>query len=196
MLKMLDETMIIEGVRLVSKRGGKSEFREKAGRTLRGAVLVMSDTVAAGKKRDESGKLIVERLKREGIEVVEYQIIPDERVQIIRQLTHYADGLKLDLVITTGGTGFSARDVTPEAMAEVIEHEIPGIPEAIRAYGQNRTPYSMFSRGKAGLRGETLIINLPGSRKAVAESLDLLFPALIHAFPMIWGESRWENTAE
>ncbi len=90
-------------------------------------------------------------------------------------------------MLTTGGTGFSPRDNTPEAMARVIEREIPGIPEALRAYGQERTPYSMLSRGKAGIRGRTIIINLPGSKRGVAESLDALFPGLLHAFGMLRG---------
>jgi len=193
MLKMLDESMCIESIRLVSKRGGKSDFREKPERPLRSAVLVMSDTVSAGRKSDSSGKMIVERLKKEGLEVVDYQIVPDDIDQIVAWLCKFADETKLDLVITTGGTGFSPRDKTPEAMSRVITQEAPGIAEAVRTYGQLRTPFSMFSRGKVGLRGQTLIVNLPGSQKSVAESLDLLFPALLHAFPMIWGQSGWEN---
>jgi molybdenum cofactor biosynthesis protein MoaC len=193
MLKMLDETMAIEGVRLLKKRGGKSDFRESLERPLRAAVIVMSDTVAAGKKPDSSGRLIEERMRREGLEVVEYQVIPDEQEQIIRLISSLADEQGLDLILTTGGTGFSPRDTTPEAMTKVIDREIPGIPEAVRAYGQQRTPYSMLSRARAGLRGKTLIVNLPGSRKGVAESLDLLFPALLHAFPMIWGGSGWNK---
>jgi len=193
MLKMLDETMAIEGVRLLKKRGGKSDFRESLERPLRAAVIVMSDTVAAGKKPDSSGRLIEERMRKEGLEVIEYQVIPDEQEQIIRLISSLADEQEIDLILTTGGTGFSPRDTTPEAMTKVIDREIPGIPEAVRAYGQQRTPYSMLSRARAGLRGKTLIVNLPGSRKGVAESLDLLFPALLHAFPMIWGGSGWNK---
>jgi cyclic pyranopterin monophosphate synthase len=95
--------------------------------------------------------------------------------------------MQLDLVVTTGGTGMSPRDNTPEAMQRVIGREIPGIAEAMRSYGQERTPYAMLSRGMAGVRGKTLIVNLPGSRNGVRESLDALFPALIHAFKMIRG---------
>jgi molybdenum cofactor synthesis domain-containing protein len=153
----------------------------------------MSDTVAAGKKPDTSGRLIEERMRKEGLEVVEYQVIPDEQDQIISLISNLSDERGIDLILTTGGTGFSPRDRTPEAMAKVMTLEIPGIPEAVRAYGQNRTPYSMLSRARAGLRGKTLIINLPGSRKGVAESLDLLFPALLHAFPMIWGFGGWDK---
>ncbi len=187
MTKMLDETMTISEIKLVSKTGGKSDFKTSYERPLRAAVLVMSDSIYAGKKSDLSGKLIVERLKKELVEVVDYKIIPDELEQIAFELIRYADELKLDLVMTTGGTGFSPRDCTPEAMLKIIEREVPGISEAARSFGQERTPYSMLSRASAGLRGNTLIVNLPGSKKGVAESLDALFPGLLHSFKMMWG---------
>ncbi|MDI6802312.1 MAG: bifunctional molybdenum cofactor biosynthesis protein MoaC/MoaB [Bacteroidota bacterium] len=187
MTKMLDDSMEIVGVKLLEKTGGKSDFKTKYDKPLRAAVLVMSDSVYAGKKSDLSGKLIVDRLKKELVEVVDYKIIPDELEQIASELIRYADELKLDLVVTTGGTGFSPRDCTPEAMRRVIEREVPGIPEAARSFGQERTPYSMLSRASAGLRGNTLIVNLPGSKKGVAESLDALFPGLLHSFRMISG---------
>ncbi|HWR83924.1 MAG TPA: bifunctional molybdenum cofactor biosynthesis protein MoaC/MoaB [Candidatus Deferrimicrobium sp.] len=196
MLKMFDATMAITGVRLISKKGGKTDFKEAMTRPLRAAVLVMSDSIHAGKKDDLSGRLIVERLTAEGFEVVDYKVIPDEADTIKATLTQYADSMKLDLVVTTGGTGFSSRDTTPEAMASVIEREIPGIPQALRAYGQERTPYSMLSRGKAGIRGCTIIINLPGSKKGVAESLDALFPGLQHAFGMLQGTGSWHREDE
>ena len=152
---------------------------------LRAAVLVMSDSVAAGKATDSSGLLIVETLKQQGIEVADYRIVPDDLETIVATITDYADHRALDLVLTTGGTGLSPRDCTPEAMARIIEREAPGIVEAVRAYGQERTPYSMLSRGRAGTRGRTLIVNLPGSKRGVAESLKALFPGLLHAFKMI-----------
>jgi cyclic pyranopterin phosphate synthase len=190
MVKMLDDSMEIVGVRLVSKTGGKSDFADRRETPLRAAVLVMSDSIAEGKKEDHSGRLIAARLKEEGLEVVDYRIIPDE-VDVIREaLLRYADESRVDLVITTGGTGLGPRDRTPEVMAELIEREVPGIPEATRAFGQARTPYAMLSRGKAGIRGSTLIINLPGSRKGAAESLDALFPGLLHAFHMLRGEGH------
>jgi len=189
MLKMIDETMEIAGVKLLEKRGGKSDFRNAYDRQLRAAVLVMSDTISAGEKDDRSGKLIVERLEAEGFQVGDYRIIPDDPEQIRETLIRYADTDRYDLVLTTGGTGFSHRDNTPEAMRVVIEREIPGIPEALRNYGQDRTPYAMLSRGKAGLRGDTIIVNLPGSSRGVAESLDALFPGIMHAFGMLWGYS-------
>jgi molybdenum cofactor biosynthesis protein MoaC len=198
MMKMLDDTMEIVGVRLVSKQGGKSDFREIFDRPLRAAVLVMSDSIASGKKDDLSGRLIVERLHREGVEVPEYKVISDDTQQIQRLLIQYSDELKMDLVLTTGGTGFSPRDFSPEAVHRIVEREIPGIPEALRAYGQERTPYSMLSRGVAGIRGTTIVVNLPGSKKGVADSLDALFPAILHSFKMLWGggHQRQEKKAK
>ncbi|MHB9132454.1 MAG: bifunctional molybdenum cofactor biosynthesis protein MoaC/MoaB [Armatimonadota bacterium] len=187
MLKMIDDHIAIGEIKLISKRGGKSDFAEKAPPSLTAAVLVMSDSVAAGEKDDQSGRMIAERLTEQGVKVIDYNVVPDDTETIVRVLTSYADTMKVDLVLTTGGTGFSTRDRTPEAMAQVIEREIPGIPEAMRAYGQARTPYAMLSRGKAGIRGNTIIVNLPGSRKGVEESLDALFPGLLHAFKMLAG---------
>ncbi|MBI4534235.1 MAG: bifunctional molybdenum cofactor biosynthesis protein MoaC/MoaB, partial [Candidatus Melainabacteria bacterium] len=187
MLKMLDADMEIFKVKLLEKKGGKSDYTEKYAVKLRAAVLVTSDSVAAGKKDDVSGKLIAERLQLEGLEVVDYKVIPDDVDTIALTLEQYADEAKVDLVLTTGGTGFSPRDCTPEAMVRVLEREIPGIPEITRSYGQERTPYSMLSRGKAGIRGKTIIVNLPGSKKGVIDSLESLFPALLHAFKMLWG---------
>jgi cyclic pyranopterin phosphate synthase len=193
MLKMLDDSLEVSTVKLIGKRGGKSDYREEFERSLRAAVLVMSDTIAAGKKADLSGRLIEERLKTEGFAVEDYRIVSDDAAQIQDVLLHYADHLRLDLVVTAGGTGFGPRDTTPETMAHVIEREIPGIPEALRSYGQERTPFAMLSRGKAGIRGRTIIINLPGSERAVTESLNALFPGLRHAFPMLWGGGHWSS---
>jgi len=187
MLKMLDDNMEILSVRLLKKYGGKSDFKDAFSEPLKAAVLVMSDSVAAGKKSDSSGLLIRDRLISLGLEVVFYEIAPDNKELITKTLIKYCDVDHVDLVMTTGGTGFSSRDTTPEAIQSVIEREVPGIPEAIRAYGQERTPYSMLSRAKAGLRGNTLIVNLPGSKRGVQESLDALLPGMLHAFQMIWG---------
>jgi cyclic pyranopterin monophosphate synthase len=187
MLKMIDEGMSIGGVRLLDKTGGKASFGAQYAEPLRAAVLVLSDSVAAGKKSDASGRMIVERLEAEGVEIADYKVLPDDPDLTAEGLIAYADDDGLDLVVTTGGTGFGPRDTTPEAMSRVIEREVPGIPEAIRAHGQERTPRSMLSRGRAGLRGRTLIVNLPGSRNGVRESLDALMPAVLHSFKMIRG---------
>jgi cyclic pyranopterin phosphate synthase len=193
MLKMIDDTVVIRDVQLIAKTGGKSDFREQLTQAPRAAVLVLSDSVAAGTKQDISGKLIEQRLQSEGIDVIEYCIIADDRETIASKLRSFADDLKVDLVLTTGGTGFSPRDATPEAMGEVIEKEIPGIAEAMRSYGLARTPYAMLSRAMAGQRGNTIIVNLPGSRRGVSESLDALFPALLHAFKMVQGGNHNES---
>jgi molybdenum cofactor biosynthesis protein MoaC len=181
MLKPIDETMEIAGVRLIEKTGGKTDWRKKPPRPPRAAVVVISDSVAAGKRQDATGAAIAERLVAEGLEIAVREIVPDEPEEIVALLHRLADEEKLDLVLTTGGTGLSRRDRTPEAMQRVIEREAPGIVEAARAHGQVRTPLAMLSRGRAGLRGGTLIVNLPGSSRGAAETLDALFPALHHA---------------
>jgi molybdenum cofactor biosynthesis protein MoaC len=187
MLKFADETMEIAGVKLLRKKGGKSDYKDVFATPLRAAVLVMSDTVASGRKEDVSGKIIVERLKGEGVEVVDYGVIPDEEEDIRNILMHYTDELKLDMVLTTGGTGLGPRDRTPEAMKHVIEKTIPGITEAARAYGQDRMPYSMLSRGVAGVRGNTIIVNLPGSKAGVEDSLNAVLKSVLHVFKMMQG---------
>ena len=187
MMKMLDEEMEITGVKLLSKRGGKSDFTKLADMKLRAAVLVLSDSISSGKNKDESGKLIVERLKEMKVTVADYKIIPDDTDKIEQKLLQYSDSMELDLVIATGGTGLGPRDNTPEAVKRVIEKEIPGIAETARAYGQERIPQAMLSRSLSGVRGKTLIVTLPGSKNAVEESLDALFPAVMHVCKMIRG---------
>jgi len=185
MLKPVDETLSIESVRLVKKRGGIKDFYHEFDRTLKAAVLVMSDT--RGPKEDQSGKLCIERLKENGFDVVDYKVIKDEADIIESELKRLADELKVDIVLTSGGTGLGPRDVTPEATMKVIEKEVCGVAETLRAHGQKRTPLSMLSRGVAGVRGNTVIVNLPGSAKAVSESLDSLFPGILHIYRMLGG---------
>lgn len=186
MLKPVDDSLAIRSIELVEKRGGKSDFHTRLERQLRAAVLVASDSISRGEKTDESGRIITERLRREGIEVADYRVVEDDRDKIEELLLKYADEMHLDLVLTTGGTGLSPRDHTPEATSRVLERSAPGIGEAMRAYGQERTPFSMLSRGISGVRGRTMIVNLPGSRKGVRESLDALFPGILHGFKMLW----------
>lgn len=185
MLKPLDAGVEIGGTRLVSKTGGKSGFREKIPAGFRAAVLVSSDSTAAGRREDKSGKSILERLRGLGI-TAEIAVVPDDQAVIAEALRGFCDN-GTHLVLTTGGTGLGPRDVTVEATAGVIEREIPGIMEAARAHGQRRTPYAMLSRGLAGQRGRTLIVNMPGSSRGVEESLDAVFPAILHAFKMMRG---------
>jgi cyclic pyranopterin phosphate synthase len=187
MLKPIDDSLFISSVKLVQKSGGIGEFAIKEGNKIRAGVIVVSDSVAAGKRADKSGKFIVKTLKDRRIDVVKYKIVPDDSSVIEDLLVKYSDDLHLNLILTTGGTGLGMRDVTPEATRKVIEKEITGIAEGSRAFGQRRTPLSMLSRGVAGVRGRSLIINVPGSLKAVSESLEFLFPGLEHAFKMMEG---------
>lgn len=151
-------------------------------------VLVMSDKGAAGRREDLSGPQIMDMLGPDyGCEY--YEIIPDEMDLIEEKMCRACDGLRLDLLLTSGGTGFSLRDVTPEATAHIIERAVPGIPEAMRAYGMQKTARAMLSRATAGIRGKTLIINLPGSVKGVRESLEAIGPSLGHGLDVLIGST-------
>ncbi len=151
-------------------------------------ILIMSDKGSRGEREDRSGPQIQEMLGTE-FSVEYYDIIPDERVLIIQRLRMLCDEKQLDLVLTSGGTGFAPRDITPEACMEVIEKPVPGISEAIRRVGMLKTPKAMLSRGVSGIRGKTLIINLPGSVKGVRESLEIVLPVLPHGIDTLRGDS-------
>lgn len=187
MLKPIDPLITIEKISLIEKKGGKSELVKNKEKTeFKAAVVVCSDTVSAGEKEDRSGKAIVRKLENCDVTVKEYVIIPDEADLIRKRVLDYSkDGLHL--VVITGGTGLSPRDVTPEALEPIIERRIPGIEEAIRAYGQLRTPFSMLSRSVAGLVGNTLVLALPGSTRGAEESMDAIFPPVLHLFKMMRG---------
>lgn len=154
------------------------------------AVLTISDKCSKGQREDQSGKIVQELVKSLPAEVVRYEIIPDEPAMIKARLMDYADNLKVDLVLTNGGTGFTARDFTPEATKEVIEREVPGIPEAMRIEGLKFTKRAMLSRGVAGIRGKTLIVNLPGSSRGAKESLEAVLEGLPHGLDMIAGKEH------
>jgi cyclic pyranopterin phosphate synthase len=190
MLKPVDETLAIESVKLLAKSGGMKDFYEKYNKPLKAVVIVISDSVSKGERSDKSGKLAIERLNSSGFEVVDYRVIPDDASQLESSLIIACDELKVDLVLTSGGTGLGPRDSTPEATKRVLEKEVIGISEALRMHGQKRTPLSMLSRGAAGVRGKTVIVNLPGSLKAVSESLDALIPGILHASKMLEGQGH------
>jgi cyclic pyranopterin monophosphate synthase len=201
MMKMLDEEMTLSETVLLKKTGGKSDYHQPVASKLKAAVLVMSDSVAGGKKLDQSGRLIEQTLQDLGIVVTEYQVIPDEPEDIKRFILQHADEKNIDLIVSTGGTGVSPRDQTPEAVLPLLEKRLPGVEEAARSYGQDRMPYAMLSRSVAGVRGKTLILCLPGSQGGVKDTLEALFPALLHAFKMMWGyghpvESKSGKTAD
>ena len=156
----------------------------------RAASITASDSGYRGEREDLSGPAIKEILEREGYEVISMDILTDDQVMLAGKLQEIADSEKAELILTTGGTGFSERDVTPEATEEVIERKVPGIPEAIRAYSMTITKRAMLSRATAGIRGKTLIVNLPGSPKAVRESLEYIIDALAHGLEILSGEAR------
>ena len=149
------------------------------------AVLTISDKCSKGQREDKSGKIVQDIVKKLPGEVVKYEIIPDEPEMIKERIINYCDNLKVDLVLTDGGTGFTKRDFTPEATREVIEREAPGIPEAMRVECLKLTKRAMLSRAIAGIRGKTLIINLPGSTKGAQESLEAILEGLPHGLDMI-----------
>jgi len=187
MLKPIDDNITISEIKLIHKKGGKSDFRVELERRIKAGIVVISDSVSAGTREDKSGRVIEEELKKWDVEVVSYKILPDDIDQIEKELIRLADELKVDLIFTTGGTGLGPRDVTPEATKKVIEKEVLGIIEAARMYSQKRIPLAMLSRAIAGVRKNTLIINIPGSPRAAKEYMIVLFPAIFHAFKIIEG---------
>jgi molybdopterin adenylyltransferase len=158
--------------------------------TIRAVVVTVSDRGARGERVDGSGPEIAGMLQAAGMEIVGRLIVPDEKADIRRLLIEWSDEKCADLILTTGGTGVSPRDVTPDVTREVIEREIPGMGEAMRSHSAAVTPHAMISRALAGIRGRTLIINLPGSPKGARENLSVLLPALAHAVDKIKGDER------
>ncbi len=153
------------------------------------AILTVSDKGSQGKREDKSGETIKEIISQRDARVMDYAIVPDERDIIAKKLAEWADSGNVDIVITTGGTGLAPRDVTPEATLDVVDRIAPGFAEAMRAESLKKTPHAMLSRAVAGVRKKTLIINLPGSPKAVRECLEVIMPALPHAVETLRGEA-------
>ena len=179
MLKPIDKGVVIGGIKLLEKKGGKSDWKDHFDAPVKAAVLVISDGVANGKKEDKAGAAILERLLKLGVSVSESGVVADEPSMITEKVKTWA-ALGLDLILTTGGTGLSPRDRTPEAIAPILDRVVPGMMEAARSYGQERMPWAMMSRGVAGMIGRTLVITLPGSTRGAQESMDALFPFVLH----------------
>ena len=190
MLKPIDKKIEIQRIRLLEKQGGKSTYNKNSTR-VKASVVVCSDSISEGKKEDRAGKTIIKNLKENGVGVASYDIIPDEIERIRNKALEHVKSN--NLVIFTGGTGFSFRDVTPEALEPILERRIPGIEESIRSYGQERTPYAMLSRSVAGTIGNTLILALPGSTKGAGESMQALFPQILHLFKILRGANHDDN---
>lgn len=186
MLKPLDKGVEISSIRLESKKGGKADFKNQLINSLQCAVIVCSDSIAAGKAEDRAGKAVIQKLEQYHLPVGVYEIIPDDFF-IIQDKAKQLSEKGYQLILFTGGTGLSPRDVTPEAITPLLDRQIPGIMEAARSYGQQRTPYAMLSRGVAGFMKNTLIITLPGSTQGAVETMDALFPYLIHVFRVAEG---------
>ena len=185
MLKPIDKNIEIKNIRLIEKKGGKSDIKD-SGEGINASVIVCSDSIFAGKKEDKAGKAIISSLEKNNVTINDYVIIPDEILDIQNKIKSDVES-GIGLIMITGGTGLSKRDVTPEAVRPLLDREILGVAEAIRSYGQLRTPYSMLSRSVAGMIGETLVIALPGSTKGAEESMDAVFPGILHIYKILNG---------
>jgi molybdopterin adenylyltransferase len=163
---------------------------------IRAVVITASDASSRGKRQDESGELLVQLLKELGAEIVAQRLLSDDPEPLANALREFSDWRNVNLIVTTGGTGFGPRDNTPEATLEVIEREAPGLAEAMRMQTLKNTPMAMISRGVCGIRSGTLIVNLPGSPKAVKESFAVIAPVLNHAIALIAGDTQHAGIAE
>jgi cyclic pyranopterin monophosphate synthase len=186
MLKPIDKNVEISTIKLLHKKGGKSDFLSMETIKITTAILVCSDSVTLGTKEDKSGEIISAKLEKLGLTINKYEVVPDEIENIQNTILQWCEQ-KIDLIIITGGTGLSNRDVTPEAILPLFDRRVPGIEEAIRSYGQQLTPFAMLSRSVVGFRGNSLIMALPGSISGVTESIDAVFPAVLHLFKILNG---------
>lgn len=185
MLKPLDKSVEISSIRLENKKGGKTDFSHEQADSLRCAVIICSDTVAAGTNEDKTGKTIINKLAKYNLST-NLIVIPDDYTLIQGKAKRLSDE-GYDLILFAGGTGLSTRDITPDAITPLLDREIPGIMEVARSYGQQRTPYAMLSRGVAGFIQNSLVITLPGSPRGSEETIDALFPYVLHVFNVAKG---------
>jgi molybdenum cofactor biosynthesis protein MoaC len=189
MLKPIDKQVEIQQIRLISKEGGKSDFKINADHNITASVIVCSDTISQKLAEDKAGLALIEKLKGLFIPTTHHHIIPDTKEAIEEQVNLYAKEPN-HLLIFVGGTGVSPRDITPETIQPLLEKELSGVMEQARSYGQERMPYAMLSRSIAGMIGETLVLSFPGSTKAAKEYFDALFPQILHTLKMVKGEKH------
>ena len=188
MLKPIDKGIEIKNIKLVKKTGGKSSFKKPQPLGINAAVIVCSDSVYEGKSEDKSGKLLKKILKQHAINCDTVLVLPDDKQRIAEEVSAFAKAK--NLIILTGGTGLSPRDLTPEAVEPLLEKRILGAEETLRRYGQERMPFAMLSRSLVGTIGNCVVIALPGSSKGVEESLDALLPWFLHVFSILKGEKH------
>lgn len=189
LLKPVDKNLEISGIKLTKKTGGKSDYKKDLRNDHKAAILVCSDSTAAGTRQDKSGKIIEEMLQKFGVNIADYQIIPDDPETITKYIMHWAEE-GIHFIFTTGGTGFGPRDNTVDAIIDLLEKDTSGIVEAMRMHGMMRTPRAMLSRAIAGIINKSVVITLPGSSDGARESLEGILPGLFHARGMIMGEGH------
>ena len=187
MLKPIDKGIVISNIKLLTKKGGKSDFKNEKYADIMAKVVVCSDTVSKGLKEDKAGEMILKKLENSGVQQTSKEVIADEKDLVIQTIED-AKNSGVHMLIFTGGTGLSSRDITPDAIKPLLDKEIPGIAEAIRNYGQDRMPYAFLSRSIAGTIGGMLVLTLPGSTNGAKESMDALFPHVLHVFKVLRGE--------
>lgn len=187
MLKPIDKGVYISTIQLLSKKGGKSDYRKLNQPGLKAVVIVCSDSVAQKVKVDTAGAKIADKLAGFEIDVIQTETIPDDFDRIQQKAKQFSAPGVCDLLVFVGGTGLSPKDLTPDAIAPLLTREIPGVMETARQYGQQRMPYAMLSRGVAGFIDKTLVLTLPGSPKGAGETIDALFPQILHVFKVADG---------
>ncbi|HEY1075115.1 MAG TPA: bifunctional molybdenum cofactor biosynthesis protein MoaC/MoaB [Fontimonas sp.] len=173
----------IGDIQLAEKKGGKSQFGRQI-ENARATVIVLSDTVAAGRKPDTAGRSVADSLRTTGFEIAAYEVLPDEPAELEARVRHWL-AQRIELIVTVGGTGIGPRDRTVETIQPLLSTEVPGLMEAARAFGQARTPYAMLSRSIAGLAGNSVVMTFPGSRKGAEETLAAVLPGLVHLIDVV-----------
>jgi cyclic pyranopterin monophosphate synthase len=188
MLKPIDKGVYISTIKLLNKSGGKTDFRKQLPHEINACIIVCSDTVSKGLKEDTAGARVADKMAKHQVNVLDKIVIPDDVAQIQALAIKYSADPNCQMILYVGGTGLGPYDVTPDALRTLITREIPGVMETARDYGQDRMPYAMLSRGLAGFIEDTLVLTLPGSPNGAGETIDALFPQILHVFKMIAGE--------